>query len=234
MYYIPLNQPIEPAFLDGLLEMGWYRMSQHVFTTRFVHLSPTVSFEVLWARINLAKWHPTSRHLKLLNKAKKLQFVLKDAEINSEIESLFLDYKSEIDFNPSQSVRDFLQDGAEHNFFPTRMWQVYDQQKLIAASYFDEGKSSVAGIMSFFHPQYKKYSLGLLVYLQSVQWAAQNGKEFFYPGYIALHHTKFDYKLQAGESAIEIWEPQGMEWIDYALSTHATQQTDPLQPATQQ
>ncbi|MCU0395563.1 MAG: GNAT family N-acetyltransferase [Chitinophagaceae bacterium] len=223
MYYIPLQQPLDPAFMDGLLAMGWYRMSQHVFTTRYVHLSETEVFEVLWARVALGRWTPGSRHLKLLKQNRRFRFSLMPATLNAETEELYARYRASIDFESSASAQAYLQDQQPHNFFPTRMWQVRDGNRLVGASYFDEGLSSAAGILTFFHPDYRKYSLGLLLYLESVRHAAQSGKEYFYPGYIALENPKFDYKLQAGKEYIEIWQPDQMNWIPYASCAHARQ-----------
>jgi len=224
MYYIPLRQPLDPAFMDGLLEMGWYRMSQHVFTTRHICLSETEVYEVLWARIDLRTWQPTARHKRQLKQAQRFNITLQAATISPAIEKLYTLYRSAISFEASESVAAYLLEQQPHNFFPTLMWQVHDGDELIAVSYFDEGVNSAAGILTFFHPDYKKYSLGLLLYLESVRHAAESGKQFFYPGYIALNNPKFDYKLLAGKEHIETWEFETMRWIPYAQSKHATMQ----------
>jgi arginine-tRNA-protein transferase len=221
MYYIPLRQPLDPAFMDGLLEMGWYRMSQHVFTTRHICLGETEVYEVLWARIDLRKWKPTARHQRQLKQAQRFSISLQPATISPSIEKLYTRYRSAISFEASESVASYLLEQQPHNFFPTLMWQVHDGDELIAVSYFDEGLSSAAGILTFFHPDYKRYSLGLLLYLESVRHAADTGKQYFYPGYIALNNPKFDYKLLAGKEHIETWEFENMRWIPYAQSKHA-------------
>lgn len=225
MYYIPLRQPLDPAFMDGLLEMGWYRMSQHVFTTRHIYLGETEVYEVLWARINLQTWTQTERHKRLLKQAQRFSISLQTASISPAIEKLYTQYRSVISFDASESVTAYLLEQQPHNFFPTLMWQVHDSDQLVAVSYFDEGMSSAAGILTFFHPQYKKYSLGLLLYLESVRHASLSGKQYFYPGYIAMNNPKFDYKLLAGKENIEIWEFETMRWIPYAQCKHATMQT---------
>ena len=98
-----------------------------------------------------------------------------------------------------------------------------DGDQLIAVGYFDEGRESAAGILNFYHPAYRKYSPGLFLYLEGVRYAAESGKRFFYPGYIALNYTKFDYKLLPGAERVEIWDTDTGSWRQYAGCTHEQQ-----------
>lgn len=221
MYYIPLQQPIEPAFMDGLLELGWYRMSQSVFTTSWIHLSETEVYEALWARVVLNKWTPGKTLAQLQKRNRQFTLRLEPFRVDDEIEYLYRRYKQSIDFEVSQTARAYLMDDHTVNFFPTKLWTLYNGEELIAASYFDEGVRSSAGILTFFHPDYRKYSPGLLLYLESVLLAKKNGKEFFYPGYISLQYPKFDYKLKAGPAAMELWNMQQLVWYPYLNSEHA-------------
>lgn len=225
MYYIPLQQPLDPAFMDGLLELGWYRMSQSVFTTQYIHLSETEVYEALWARVDLKNWEPSKKHQQLLRKSSGFQLTIQPFLMNDEIEYLYRRYRQSINFDVSNTARAYLLDQQEANFFPTKTWTLYDGSELIGVSYFDEGAVSNAGILTFFHPDYKKYSPGLLLYLETVRLTKLQGKEYFYPGYIALQNPKFDYKLQAGSQHVEIWDPIAMKWHSYASSRHAKAST---------
>lgn len=225
MYYIPLQQPLDPAFMDGLLELGWYRMSQSVFTTPYIYLSETEVYEALWARIVLSKWQPSGTHLQLQKRNARFTLRVSPFRLDDEIEYLYRLYRQSIDFEVSNNVKSYLLDQQSVNFFPTKTWTLYDGNELIGVSYFDEGVLSNAGILTFFHPNYRKYSPGLYLYLESVRLAKQQGKEYFYPGYIAMQNPKFDYKLKAGIDAIELWDIQQMHWYPYRKSRHALQNT---------
>jgi arginine-tRNA-protein transferase len=221
MYYIPLQQPLDPAFMDGLLELGWYRMSQSVFTTPYIYLSETEVYEALWARIVLSKWQPSKTQVQLQKRNARFTLRVEPFRVDDEIEYLYRLYRNAIDFGVSDSARSYLMDQQSVNFFPTKTWTLFDGNELIAVSYFDEGVLANAGILTFFHPAYKKYSPGLYLYLESVRLAKEQGKEFFYPGYIAMHNPKFDYKLKAGKDYMEIWNQTEMKWQRYANSKHA-------------
>lgn len=218
---IPLFEPLPPIVLDALLAKGWYRMRQHVFTATEIWLDDERPIPVWWARIDLENFSPNSRHRRLGKLCSSFDCRLQDAVITDEIEELYAQYRHHIDFDASESAGSFLLDIRGENFFPARMWQLRDAGRLVAVSYFDEGLSTAAGILTFYHPDYKRYSPGLFLYFESIRQAAVTGKRYFYPGYIALGYHKFDYKLLAGKERIELWDPENGCWLAYADSEYA-------------
>ncbi len=223
MYYFLLQESLTPAMMDVLLAQGYYRMRQTVFTTSATINDEGMLIEVLWARICLRGYAPGRRHRELMRRNCNFSCVLLDAHIDDEIEELYSAYRQNVNFDAPGSAAAFLMGESPVNYFPARMWQVRDGGQLIAVGYFDEGEHSAAGILNFYHPDYKKYSPGKWLYLESVRYAAETGKEFFYPGYIAMNFPKFDYKLMAGKDRIELWDMVQEQWYPYAASLHAQQ-----------
>lgn len=222
MPYLPLSGPLAPTALDALLDAGWYRTGQGVFTTNWLILDDgAIISQVLWARVDLPRWKPTRRHSRLIAQNRRFSYTTSDAVITPEVEALFAGYFAHIDFETGPTVSAILQGEALHNFFPTRMWMVRDGDRLIAAGYLDEGEQTAAGILNFYDPAYRQYSLGLWLYLEGIRWAAERGKRYYYPGYIALDYPKFDYKLLAGTEAFEVLDAERGEWIAYRDSVHA-------------
>ena len=86
--------------------------------------------------------------------------------------------------------------------------------------YFDEGAETTAGILNFYHPDYRKHSLSILLYFEEIRYAAQTGKRWFYPGYIATHYAKFDYKLLAGAGRMELLDVERGAWVPYGAAAH--------------
>jgi arginine-tRNA-protein transferase len=210
--------------MDTMLSYGYYRMQQNLFTVDYAHTDARERVRVIWARVCLKDFKPNHRHLKLAKRCKQMDISLQPAAINDEIERLYARYRAAIDFDGNDSVTSCLiGDMDTADFFPGRMWQVRHDGELVAAGYFDEGKDSCAGILNFFDPNYAKYSLGLWMYLEGVRYAAETGKQFYYPGYIAMGFKKFDYKLLAGTDRIELWDPAKAKWIPYVTSIHARQ-----------
>lgn len=225
MDFIPIQSPLAPEVMDTMLSYGYYRMQQNLFTVDYAHTDDRQRVRVIWARVCLKFFRANHRHLKLAKRCRHFSISLHNATITDEIENLYALYRASIDFDGNDSVTSCLTgDRYAVDYFPGRMWLVRDQGVLIAAGYFDEGKESCAGILNFFHPDYAKYSLGLWLYLEGVRYAAETGKRFYYPGYIAMGFAKFDYKLLAGKERIELWDPARAEWIPYGTSIHAQQQ----------
>lgn len=221
MYYFPLTEPISPEIMDSLLAQGFYRMRQTMFTTHFTVNDQDELIYVLWARVVLSDYQLPGRYYDIRRRCRRFQTVLTPAVINEEIEDLYRHYRDDVSFNAPLSVTEFLMGHEAKNFFPGQMWQVRDNGRLIAAGYFDEGTVSAAGILNFYHPDYRKFSLSKWMYFEAIRYACNTGKQFFYPGYVALDFTKFDYKLEAGTEYIEIWDPAMISWVPYCLSEHA-------------
>lgn len=221
MSYIPLREPLLPGQLDALLAIGWYRMRQHVFTTDEVWLTGGQAVPVCWARVMLDGFAPNDRHRKLMRLWRRFSCTLHDADINGEIEELYDAYRTGVDFEAGPTAASFLLDERSVNYFPSRMWLARDGGRLIAAGYFDEGAESAAGILNFYHPDYRKYSPGLWLYFECIRRAAARGCRYFYPGYVALGFPKFDYKLLAGTDRMELWDGASARWVAYAATVHA-------------
>jgi arginyl-tRNA--protein-N-Asp/Glu arginylyltransferase len=220
-----LTEPLLPATMDALLAQGWYRSGQAVFTTNWLILDEgLIISRVLWARVDVQGWTPTRRHRRLLKENACFSLTLSDAVITEEIETLFASYLEHTGLDSGPTVSAVLlghyDDGAPHvvgqNFFHTRMFTMRDGEKLIAVGYFDEGRETSAGILNFYHPDYRKYSLSILLYFEEIRHAAETGKRWFYPGYIATDYPKFDYKLLAGIERTEVLDVETGNWIPYS------------------
>lgn len=124
-------------------------------------------------------------------------------------------YKSSLTFTPASSVQNWLFDQQTNNVYDSFLVEVRDQCSLIAAGIFDNGQKSIAGIMNFFLPDYKKYSLGKYLMLLKIEYALSQGKKWYYPGYIVEGYPKFDYKLFVDKAAAEIFIPEQNGWRRY-------------------
>lgn len=206
--------------LDLYLSHGYFRMQQGVFTCRFV-LFEAALCPVHWLRINVAavQYGPKQRRLLRANGA--FTSVSKPFALTDEIETLYALYRDSIDFDAPESVEACLFDGETHNAFDTRIIEIRDGRTLIAAGIFDDGSRSIAGIMNFYHPAYRKYSLGKYLMLQKIADAQRRRKLYYYPGYVASNYPKFDYKLFADEAATEVYDAGRGYWLPFSWETVA-------------
>ncbi len=97
------------------------------------------------------------------------------------------------------NLEEFLFDDPTQQLFNTREIAVYDGDKLVAISFFDEGKASLASLLGLYDPAYRRFSPGIYTMLLEIQHGLNTQKRFYYPGYVLHGHDEFDYKLRLGE-----------------------------------
>lgn len=184
-----------------------------MFTCRYVLFDDTLH-PVHWLRIAVANVRYGAKQSRLLRINQHYSVVVVPFRLTSEIKSLYALYRNSIDFDAPESVEACLLGKATINLFDTRVIEVRDGSTLIAVGIFDNGNRSIAGIMNFYHPDYRKQSLGKLLMLLKINYARQQQKDYYYPGYIVSGYPKFDYKLFACEAATEVYDDNanGDEW----------------------
>jgi len=210
--YVYYPEQLTGEELDTFLEKGWYRMGQSLFTTHFIILNETI-FRVFWLRYDLRKINLSREAKRIFKLNRSFETNVKPFELADELEALFSLYKTSIDFESAQSIYFWLHGDQPANLFDTDVVEIRDNGKLIAAGIFDKGNQSIAGILNFYHPDYKKYSLGKYLMLTKIQYAIAQEKPMYYPGYIVKDYPRFDYKLFVDEESAEIYLPETGKWV---------------------
>jgi arginine-tRNA-protein transferase len=210
---------LKGAALDAYLAMGWYRLGQIIFTTDFIQLDETL-IRVFWLRFQLAALQYSKKQKQVINAAQAFTVNLLPFSITTEMIELYNRYKTSINFEAPETLEGYLFDGVfdaepRRNVFDSMKFEIRDGEKLVAAGIFDKGDSSIAGIINFYDPAYKKFSLGKYLMLLKINYARATGKTWYYPGYIAHGFSKFDYKLFPGTEAAELLDMESGEWKPY-------------------
>ena len=197
-------QNLDPKALDLLLAKGWFRMGQSIFTTEFVLFQSCV-YRTIWLRHDLKKYQSGKSISNLKKRNKNFRIELKRAVITDTHVELFEKYKDSVSFDTAASLHQLL-DGYVYipaNIYNTYEINIYDQEQLIACSYFDIGFKSAEGIAAYYHPAYKPHSLGrYLIYLQ-IEICKKNDFQYYYPGYFVPGFSHLDYKLDIGSHCLE-------------------------------
>ncbi|HVX52181.1 MAG TPA: hypothetical protein VHB48_18625 [Chitinophagaceae bacterium] len=203
---------LSPEALDQYLARGWFRMNQTIFTTHFLQFNYKF-YSAVWLRVNLQAYMPG--HAGVLKRIDKLRTEVKRAEITKQHEALYEKYKTGLKFDTHTSLKNLLHGGYVHNIYNTWQVNLYNGETLIASGFFDMGKTSAEGIVSIYHPDYKKYSLGKCIIYTKIDYCRQQGLHYFYPGYVVPGYAAFDYKLGIGTEAIEYFNAANSEWLPF-------------------
>jgi len=204
---------IKGEVLDMYLSAGWYRYGNKIFTIDFFTENEKL-YQVYWLRYNVLKLKLSDSNQKILNKNKLFNYKIIPFQNSIELEALHSLYLEKIDFVTISSIEELMEDinGSVYN---SMLIEIRDENKLIGAGIFDYGKNSIAGIKNIFHPEYKKYSLGKYLMLLKYQYCLQKNIKWYYPGYFAPGHKKFDYKLTIDADATEVCLIDNRQWVSY-------------------
>lgn len=203
---------------DKLLAAGYYRMQHLMFTCNETIInSEWHVIPVFWLRTLVNHCSLNRRAKNILKKCEGFTVTIEEAYVDDEIEALYAEYKSHVQFEVSSSCSNYLHQEELPEPFDAMMIKVHDRNILVAVGYFDKGYSAIAGIMNIYHPQYRAYSLGKFLILQKLQYALSQGIQFYYTGYISPGSVRFDYKTFPDPSAVEVLLPVEQQWVPYQV-----------------
>lgn len=214
---------IPDAVLDYYLGQGYYRMRQDLFTCQFLPHDGQLH-TVHWLRVVLRDVQFGSQQRHLLRRNASFSAVVRPFHLTAEYEALYSLYYQSLDFEASATLAELLlAEDTMHSVFKTEIVEVRDGNLLIAAGIFDQGADSIAGIVNFYHPDYRKYGLGKYLMLLKMEHARQQQKMYYYPGYVVHGYPKFDYKLWACPAATEVFDCYSRQWPLFSWEVVAQQ-----------
>lgn len=206
-------QKISKFQLDQYLSQGWFRMGQSIFTCHFLYVRDDV-YSTVWVRLNLHQHEFSKSQRKLMRRIEnKFTVKVQKAVFDQEKERLYSIYKTRFEEPIAESINISLQNDLGENIYDTHEITIYDGDKLVAASFFDLGAKATASIMGIYDPDYQKYSLGYYTMLREIVFAAETGRDYYYPGYIVPGYERFDYKLRIGN--VDYFSPETHSWKSF-------------------
>lgn len=210
-YYTP-EVNLHNSDLDSFLLKGWFRSGQSINTSTILNFKSQL-YSPVRVRLPL-KDHQFKKSLKKLwNKNSHFTTICRPIILDEEKERLYKYFEKKYKNEVPVTLLKYLLDGNDESIYNTYEVAIYDNDELIATSFFDLGEKCVASILGFYNTSYKKYSLGIYTMLAEIQFAIDNGFEFYFPGYVVPGYPIFDYKLRIGE--LEYYEPLKDSWHPY-------------------
>lgn len=207
--HYPINR-IPAENLDEYLANGWFRMGQTIFTCWFLFMEKGF-FSAIWIRQDLQDFKFKKRSRKLLNRnAKLFTYQIGPARIDLKKEELYQKHRVRFKTGVHRTLNQSLMSGANFSIYDTSQIEVYLGEELVAASFFDVGNTSIASINGIFDPEYDQHSLGFYTMLLEMKFAIEEGKRYYYPGYVVPGNPRFDYKARIG--AVDYYDLYNKKW----------------------
>ncbi len=210
--------PVRTSFIEGitgdqydrLLAGGWFRSKNIVFKSDLVCIDGNIS-SVRHIRYALESFSFKKAHRKLLRRNdEKFTVHFIPAHVSKRAEELYEMQKARFKGFIHSQLSDIILSDISYFGFNTMTVHVYDENKLIAASYFDVGTKSSASLICVYNPEYSGYSLGIYTMLKEIEYLKRNGYKYYYPGYVLDRPSCFDYKLTLGECQ---WKGKDGRWL---------------------
>jgi len=202
-------------------------MQQDLFTCQFVPFGEHLG-TAHWLRLDLPRvsWGPEPR--RLLRRNAGLSAAVVPFRLTAEYEELYARYRAAITFDAAPTIAEVLLGETTHNVFDTRVLELRDGGQLVAAGVFDMGQHTLAGILNFYDPAYRRHSLGKYLLLLKTDYARQQGLDYYYPGYVVVGNPKFDYKLFACAAATEVFDSLRQVWLPFSWEVVAAHSAELL------
>ena len=204
--------------LDQYLADGWFRSCQCMYRQQILFLNGGL-FSPVRIRLELPNYE-FRKSLRKINKKVKENFrveIKKGGHPGEpEKEFLYTHFKERLTGYLSPTLKKYLWGESDSNVFETYEVLIYDEEELVAISFFDLGKNSLASILGIYHEDYDSYSLGFYTMLAEIEFGKKEGFQYYYPGYVIPGYSKFDYKLRIGKaSEISHYRPKEDIWIPF-------------------
>lgn len=210
-YYTP-KANLHNNDLDAFLLKGWFRSGQSINTSTILNFKSSL-YSPVRVRLPLKEHRFKKRQKKLWNKNSHFTTICRPIILDEEKETLYKHFENKYKNEVPTTLQKYLLDSKEESIYNTYEVVIYDNDKLIATSFFDLGKKCMASILGFYNTNYEKYSLGIYSMLAEIQFGIDNGFDFYFPGYVTPGYPKFDYKLRIG--VLEYYEPLKDSWHPY-------------------
>jgi leucyl-tRNA---protein transferase len=214
-FYFPQAKPQE---MDFLWRNGWRHFGTYFFRYSLI-IYENDTRHVLPLRINLSKFSFSKSQRRILNKNKDLTVKIRPIKIDDGKISLFEIHKQRFKENTPESIYNFLSKNPARVPCKALELCLFKEKRLIAVSFFDVGVEAVSSIYGMFAPEESARSLGVLTMLLEIDFALQNGKQFYYHGYAYEGKSFYDYKKRF--SALETFDWQG-NWIKFEEKSSPT------------
>lgn len=207
-----LSDDISPEGLDRLLADGWRHFGITFFRYDIARFNGGLC-NVIPLRIRLKDFSLSKSQRRTLNKNRDLSTVIRPIEVTDEAETLFQRHKERFTENVPRSIFDYLWIiDPESVPCPANELCVYQDSRLVAASYFDLGKDSISSIYGMFEPTMAGRRLGIFTMLKEIEYAIETGRKFYYLGYAYEGESFYDYKKRFRATEAFDWRS---DWNDF-------------------
>ena len=168
---------------------------------------------VMPLRIRLDRLKFSKSQRRVLRRNEDLKCEIGPIVITSETHDLFERHKLRFKTGVPNSIFDFISRDAAKSPTNGLELRVKLTGNLVAASFFDAGKTSLSSIYGIFDPSESSRSLGSFTMLKEIEYAAEQGISLYYHGYAYEGESYYDYKKRFSGIEVFDWKDSWTELV---------------------
>lgn len=207
-------EEVVPEDMDLLWENGFRHFGTHFYRYSHSYLNDEVAL-ILPLRILLSEFKMTESQKRVIRKNKDTTYTIRDCVIDQEKEDLFYIHRERFTSNVPESIYTFLSSDPAKIPCNTKEVCVYRENRLIAVSFMDMGKSAASSVYAMFDPAFNKKSLGIYTMLLEIDYSKEQGFDYLYPGYAFREQSFYDYKKNFHPAEYYNWDEE--RWLPYEV-----------------
>lgn len=197
--------------MDLLLARAWRHFGNYFYRYSLSLYEEDVR-RVLPLRIRLRDFTFSKSQRRTLRRNADLRCEVRPIKITEESNELFHRHRVRFTHSVPDSIYCFLSAEPATEPAPASELAVYDDDRLVAISYFDEGINSTSGIYAAFDPELSERRLGIFTMLKEIEYSLETGRSYYYPGFAYEGESFYDYKKRFRE--LEAFDWLG-DWYPY-------------------
>ncbi len=179
---------------DKLSRIGFRRSHNLVYTPICIDCSACLA-----VRNVVGSFQPSTSQRRVLRLNKKVYAIESSAKATTERFELFSLYQEYRHFGGDMATMDYFDFQAliEETPVNTSIIDFYDEHEtLVGGCLVDTMEDGLSAVYSYFHPEYKKNSLGSYIILWLIERSRQLGLPYVYLGYWVKGSQKMAYKAK--------------------------------------
>lgn len=195
----------EPEAMDQFWSVGWRNFGTDFFRASLMSDGMYLKRQIA-LRIEVARFMRSRSQRRTFRKNGDLELSFGSADPGEAESRLFDIHKMRFAGNVPDGLADFL--GTRPNGHPCECLQlsVRLEGRLIAASFFALGRQACSSIYAVFDPEYSRRRLGVFTMLSELEFAREEGFQFYYSGYATVEPSCYDYKKEFSALQYYDWE----------------------------
>lgn len=184
--------PLTASLYDQLIDLGFRRSGGHVYRPHCSTCKACVPLRVI-----VDEFTPRRTDRRLLNRCESLNVDVTPARFEESHYQLFQRYTA--NRHEDGSMADMSPD--EYMGFITSDWshswlaEIRDGDRLIAVAVYDQVRSGLSAVYTFFDPEYSAFAPGRFAVLWEIEQARLSGLPYVYLGFWIEESPKMAYKI---------------------------------------